>query len=100
MLTVRHRYPEKRWEWGRRPHSRGSGRAIVSGQSPAPGVSSMRRLVALTATLLLASAANAFAQGESPKPDSAKAATHVGKWSGSVSTEQGSQEVWATIKKE
>lgn len=61
----------------------------------------MRRLSALATALFLASATTAAAQGEAPKPDSAKAAaTHIGKWSGSVSTEQGSQEVWATIKKE
>jgi hypothetical protein len=62
----------------------------------------MRRLVVFSTALLLASAANVFAQGEPPKPDSAKAAaaTHVGKWSGSVSTDGGAQEVWATIKKE
>src|SRR5436190_707157 len=61
----------------------------------------MRRLLALSTALLLASAANASAQDAPAKPDTAKAAaTHVGKWTGSVSTEGGSQEVWAMIKKE
>jgi hypothetical protein len=62
----------------------------------------MRRLSALVAALLVVTASTAFAQGEPPKPDTTKAkpAAFEGKWSGSVSTEGGNQEVWATIKKD
>lgn len=62
----------------------------------------MRRLIASFA-LIAAASSIAAAQGEPPKPDSTKkepaAAGHAGKWSGTVSTEQGNQEVWLTLKK-
>jgi hypothetical protein len=63
----------------------------------------MRRLISFAALLLVP--AIAAAQGEPPKPDTTKKAapastSHIGNWSGSVSTEQGSQQVWLTIKKD
>lgn len=71
----------------------------------------MRRILPLAAALLLIPAANLAAQSDPPKPTEKpaekpaekaadKATTHVGKWSGNVSTEQGNQQVWLTIKKD
>ena len=62
----------------------------------------MRRLLTLAAGLVLIAGSSAQAQGDPPKPDTTKKAmaTLVGNWRGSVSTEGGNQEVWATIKKD
>jgi hypothetical protein len=61
----------------------------------------MRRLLTF-AGLVLLSGSTALAQGEPPKPDTTKkaAATHVGNWRGAATTDQGAQEVWASIKKD
>jgi hypothetical protein len=62
----------------------------------------MRRILTLAAGLVLIAGSSAQAQGEAPKPDTTKkaAASHVGNWRGSATTDQGAQEVWASITKE
>jgi hypothetical protein len=63
----------------------------------------MRRLLTFAAGLVLVSGSTALAQGDPPKPDTTKKAepaSHIGNWRGSVSTEQGAQEVWLSIKKD
>jgi hypothetical protein len=61
----------------------------------------MRRLHAIAAALLLGSTI-AGAQGDPPKPDSAKVmpVNIVGSWYGSISTPNGNQDVTVTIKKD
>jgi hypothetical protein len=62
----------------------------------------MRRLLTLAAGLVLLTGSTAFAQGDPPKPDTTKkaAASPVGNWRGAATTDQGAQEVWASITKD
>jgi hypothetical protein len=62
----------------------------------------MRRLLTI-AGLALLTGSTALAQGEPPKPDTTKkaaATSHVGNWRGAATTDQGAQEVWASITKD
>jgi opacity protein-like surface antigen len=63
----------------------------------------MRRLLTLAVAAVFALPSVAAAQAAPAKPDSTKKeepASHLGSWRGSVSTEQGNQEVWMTVKKD
>src|SRR5262249_26333164 len=84
-----------------------SGRPVTGAARPryflaTPPFGATMRKFLLTAAVLFA-ASSASAQGDPPKTDSTAKkteATHVGSWRGSVSTEQGNQEVWLTVKKD